>query len=449
MRFYEVVTKNSPEHKIIHKSWINPNTKKIYRLDNTEHWRFVLSNLDKFNTDPKNYVEDVFNNAWVRATYEELNGKRVLYLEALYPSWARKALTYYLSLFPDIYVVNLDTEEGFYHLESKDVDSFAKRGILPRKRVFAAESMLMEAKEVYDLRHENIEHKFKYFGSEKTSDYISPEDGFHWVYSDGVLILASTNNELYSYIVATGLYKDKEPPHILLKKAPKAVTQSWNALSGKVDHTTKTVTIHKESVEDKKRQRLIPNVKEFKKALKELMRYGVTKDYKIKGVPSHIPKTVGEALTTVDPTEEIFGSNDVITLYHGTSAKRWEKIRKEGLKPGQTEDVYVDLVPDYSEHNIYLATNPKIAEFYAKRQAQKDGSNEWVILEVRVAQKNKLRSDDWYAWKTVKDQNGEFKHVIIGHDPTQIKIGLRNKGEVAYKGRILPQNIKPYKKGRV
>ena len=121
-------------------------------------------------------------------------------------------------------------------------------------------------------------------------------------------------------------------------------------------------------------------------------------------------------------------------FYHGTSKKRWEEaISKKGLRPGLNgNDAYVDLIPGYSEHNVYLASNAKTAEFYGKRQAEKDEDSQYVVLQVQVPASAKLRPDDHFA-KT-------FKGTDTSHAAT--KRGLRELGSIAYKGVILPKFIK-------
>lgn len=84
-----------------------------------------------------------------------------------------------------------------------------------------------------------------------------------------------------------------------------------------------------------------------------------------------------------------------VTLYHGTSKKQAKAILKNGLRSGERVDTYVDLVPNYSDKNVYLAFSPAEAANYATREAI-NSSSDAVILEVELtpAQVLKLRPDE-------------------------------------------------------
>ena len=196
-----------------------------------------------------------------------------------------------------------------------------------------------------------------------------------------------------------------------------------------VDFDKKLITISKESVDSGLRQRVIYDVKNFQKALKNLKSYGVTDDFKIKGTSAPVnTKTVGEILAMKPNVDKVFGKDDIV-MYHGTSKSKAEIVEREGLKPGKTPDVYNDLIADYSEHNVYLAVDPKTAEFYGKRQAKKDGDSQYVVFKVDVPDKAKIVADDAFAYV-----NGEVKSSGFG-----IKNGLKENGSVGYRGSIKPQ----------
>lgn len=311
--------------------------------------------------------------------------------------------------------------------------------------------ILTEAKQVFDFRHEGSDHPF--FGSTKQADFIDPKNGFHWMYDEGILIIHSTNNEIYDYLISTDQYErwneEKKIPRkekMELRKQgklvdpPAEISSAWNVLDGIVDLQGNVITIKKADNDGKKIQRDLADRNEFLKALKELKKYGVTDDFKLKGVPAGIPNTVGKALQQVqDPTKQVFNkSNDQITMYHGTSQDRWEQIQQKGLRPGYTGEAYIDLVPGYSEENVYLATNKKTAQFYAKRQAGKDQSKP-VVLKVQVPDPAKIRADDRYVPReTTDDQPSKHQY---GSREKGIKAGLRTLGEVAYRGIIRPKFI--------
>ena len=210
------------------------------------------------------------------------------------------------------------------------------------------------------------------------------------------------------------------------------ISSMWNQLGGIVNFQTMTLTISKESVGNAMRQRFIANIAEFKQALSSLKKFGLTDDFIIKGAPPEIPKTVGQALQMRDYVQKTFKDKDLV-MWHGTSEARWEIIQNKGLRPGHTGEAYVDLVPGYSEHNVYLAHTPKGAQFYAKRQAKKDNSK-GIVLRVQVPDPSKIVADDRYA------RGWEGK--IIGFDPKQIKSSVKELGEVGYNGRIPPKFIR-------
>jgi hypothetical protein len=296
--------------------------------------------------------------------------------------------------------------------------------------------LLLEAKSVRDWRHENVEKEFPYWGAVKLSGWIDPAEGMYFLYHGGQLILASTVNEVYSGIVASGEWKavvarKKKVQDVKLERPGE--TDLWNHLGGKIVFADKTITIAKEDAGGKSRMRTINDIKTFKDALKNLKRYKVTDDFVIKGIqPGMNGKTVGEVLAMEDNVTKIM-KNKPQVLYHGTSWSRWESIQKKGLQPGHTGEVYNDLIKGYSEHNVYLGMNPKTAEFYGKRQAVKDGDDKYVVLEITVPDPGKYSPDD--AFHPRREVDPKRMH-------NQVKLGVKELGSVAYRGTILPKHIK-------
>jgi len=178
------------------------------------------------------------------------------------------------------------------------------------------------------------------------------------------------------------------------------------------------------------RQRVIADIAEFKQALGSLKSFGVTDEFIIKGAPPDIPKTVGQALQMQDYVQKTFQDKNLV-MWHGTSEARLEFISRKGLRPGHTGEAYVDLIPGYSEHNVYLATTSKAAQFYAKRQAKKDESTP-VVLKINVPNPNKLIADDRFA---------RYGGEIAGNRGDRIKASVKAMGELAYKGWIPPKFI--------
>jgi len=284
--------------------------------------------------------------------------------------------------------------------------------------------LITEAKEVIDARHEESDEKP--FGSGKYN-YVNPSDGFFFHYYNGLLVLHSEENQQYSAKVS-GV---SVPSYI------------WNSLNGLVQLKDKTITIGKAYVGNSLKMRSIPDIKTLQKVLRDLKHFGVTKEFLIKGAPKNIPKTVGDVLLADDPTDKVL-SQQPITMFHGTSLKRWKIIEKTGLRPGKTTGTYADLVSGYSEHNVYLATTEKIAEFYGKRQAEKDYDFRYVILQVDVPDPAKLLSDDRYV-KKFSSRNEDLPPEEIrksASDQHRLSQSGRESGEFAYRGIILPKHIK-------
>lgn len=300
---------------------------------------------------------------------------------------------------------------------------------------------LTEAKQVLDLRHDKFSAK-DFFGSKKDSEYIHPRDGFHFTYHNGNLILHSTNNNVYDAYVVYGELPNKAGYGVKVNypsdEYKQIMSASWNKFSGLVDLRAGTVTISKVSVQNKLVQRISFDIKQEQAALRELKRFGVTDSFKLKGFATDA-KTVGEFLSKKSAVDS-WAQGKSFTFYHGTSAKRAALIQKNGLQPGHTPDDYYDLVKGYSEYNVYLATNPKTAEFYGKRQARKDGDSEYVIFKIQDIDINRIVADDsMLGWGSKVST------------PDRVKMSLTDgaEGQVGYRGTILPSKLSIFRKGRV
>ena len=302
---------------------------------------------------------------------------------------------------------------------------------------------LLEAKNVYDFRHEDISAELPIWPKQAQGSYVDSRDGFYWIFSKGNLLVLSTENEFYSFVANMFQSASDDEKAIAksdvkqfvkiprIQNAHKALASMWNQLGGVVIFSTMTLTISKESSRgDSMRQRVIADIAQFKQALGSLKSFGVTDEFTIKGAPPDIPKTVGQALQMQDYVQKTFQNKNLV-MWHGTSEARLEFISKKGLRPGHTGEAYNDLIPNYSEHNVYLATTPKTAQFYAKRQAKKDESTP-VVLKIKVPNPNKLIADDRFA---------RYGGEIAGHRGDRIKASVKEMGELAYKGWIPPKFI--------
>lgn len=138
----------------------------------------------------------------------------------------------------------------------------------------------------------------------------------------------------------------------------------------------------------------------LQKMLKFLMQQDpkLTADYKIVGDEKYRAMTVGQLVEKPGEVQAALTGRGKLTMFHGTSKARWRIIERKGLRPGVGGDVYADLVPGWSENNVYLTFNHANAENYATRQAIKDGS-EAVVLRVEVPDvSNFVADEDAFGW---------------------------------------------------
>lgn len=134
-----------------------------------------------------------------------------------------------------------------------------------------------------------------------------------------------------------------------------------------------------------------------------------TADYKIEGDERVQGKLVSDIISgkanleKYDQAKLFDTKTESVTLFHGTSEKLSKLILKSGLKNGERDFAYADMIDGYSENNVYLAFNPSVAANYATRQAI-DDSSKAVILEVTLNRKQfqKLLADEdsmhWFEY---------------------------------------------------
>lgn len=306
-------------------------------------------------------------------------------------------------------------------------------------KLLSFKAFLTEARDVVDLRHRDFRNTPGVDPGVNIDKYINPKSGFYWWYYNNTLILSSHETPGISSALAYAQLHNEVPGELSKsgRIANPQVYMAWNQLGGLVDLDKKIITISKEYAENGMRQRTVSHTKEFKQAVQSLMKYGVSEDFNIKGAPQHIPKTVKDVLTLDDQLSVLLDVNKPSIMYHGTSQYRWNFIEKRGLLPRAldsnrkaADDVYNDLIPNYSEKNVYLTTTKNTAEFYAKRQANKDISSP-VILIIDIPDKSLLIPDDRF----VNKQNKEYSFL-------DFKKSLYALGEFAYRGPILPKFIR-------
>lgn len=151
-------------------------------------------------------------------------------------------------------------------------------------------------------------------------------------------------------------------------------------------------------------------------------------------------------------------------FYHGTSQPRAEQIVRKGLRPGNSPDTYSDLVPGYSDLNVYLSSSAEGARNYASRAAVQD-KDKAAVLQVQVPDWTRLVPDEDNLGGTRDLPGGiEFSDKFLDGEDTHfrdfdkwnshpqsarirrffqnhVKRSLR-RGTVAYRGTILPKFVK-------
>jgi len=130
----------------------------------------------------------------------------------------------------------------------------------------------------------------------------------------------------------------------------------------------------------------------------------VTPDYKIVSPDDKFTgKTIGQVSGEKRTTDvAVGGTPGTLTVYHGTSTKRWPQIEKKGLVPGKFEVAYSDQIPGYSVKNIYFTMDPHVAENYATRAAVWDKANA-LILKVEIPDISRIVPDeDQMSWFELK-----------------------------------------------
>lgn len=233
------------------------------------------------------------------------------------------------------------------------------------------------------------------------------------------------------------------------------------------------------------------------KLLKYIMQIDprVTGDYVIVNSEKYYNKTVAQVLGNRGDKTEIQKALDPATselwAYHGTSDTFLKSIQRKGLVPGQARELYVDLIPGYSDKLVYMTFSPATAENYATRAAVWYGGKP-TVLKIKITDTTKIMPDeDTMGWidlprdftlkKDTKERDyrtGEMKYgkedvFVRGQIHTQTALQILNKyrsewdqdeemkafadfikkaiglltkksvkaGVFGYKGTILPTNV--------
>jgi hypothetical protein len=103
-----------------------------------------------------------------------------------------------------------------------------------------------------------------------------------------------------------------------------------------------------------------------------------------------------------------------IELFHGTSMKCWKQIQIQGLVPGARDEVYSDLLKNYSAHNVYLTFSPDSAANYAVREASNDQSDAVIVkITLNRLQFEKLVPDeDNMHWLSTSVSSAHLKKFL-------------------------------------
>ena len=103
------------------------------------------------------------------------------------------------------------------------------------------------------------------------------------------------------------------------------------------------------------------------------------------------------------------GSGRHVTLYHGTTLQRAQKIAKQGLKPGNRR------VHNFSQRGmVYVTPSLSRAKTYAQRSLQSNNAHTAVVLQMKVPSE---------------------VHKKMKIDPED-KIGSKHYGGLMYQGKL-------------
>lgn len=236
----------------------------------------------------------------------------------------------------------------------------------------------------------------KDYRTQKVRYYAAPVD-----YSDqGYVVFADAPSDDVSHLNIIRQFNKDYPENNI-----------WRSQGMIVDHASKTVNVDLEEFQQYRHRRPSPTnsrdsytiaapqsaFPESPLRMKKLLTLVVQQDpavseFKIVGSDTY-NMTVGEFLRVPDQAQTVVQkTSGEITVYHGTSMIRARQILAKGLRPGNSKGVS-DLVPGYSDHNIYLTPNRETARNYASRAAQVDHSPA-VVLQVKVRDFTKIVPDE-------------------------------------------------------
>lgn len=231
--------------------------------------------------------------------------------------------------------------------------------------------------------------------------------------------ITSTKSSVFDSIGKFMITDVKTPPYKIYGKLQKNIDKDYYVVSDYslvVSHINQNFNLDTTDFSDAKSRRqgrtgsksyVIPhgdtsfdNTAQFKKIIRALMSIDkkITGDYEVVGNPKYDGMTISDVLgeSTSEGQNIVSGASfKPMKFYHGTSKVRYDKMKASGigLAPNQTPEVYGDLIPDYSEHNVYLTTSVSEAENYATRAAIDDKSLA-VVLRVIVRDPTKFVIDE-------------------------------------------------------
>lgn len=184
----------------------------------------------------------------------------------------------------------------------------------------------------------------------------------------------------------------------------------------------------------------IQRVVDIVKVLKALVKYDSrTMEYEVVGDDRFKDgTTVSDVLSKSAEIKQHLHSSvfdakaDKLALYHGTSSKNAKLILDQGFKQGKREDAYSDLVPNYSDKNIYFSFDPSVASNYATREAINDGTDA-AILKVTLngLQMSKLRPDEDSMNWLVDTVTADHYKALIKNNPILGEIWGTKHGDIS------------------
>jgi len=287
--------------------------------------------------------------------------------------------------------------ELWRHVEPKDLFSGEKSEVFGTFITVPADSDYQQITKY--LKKFNVDKpKDQYKKDQELVDQYHKKNKIEYFGSDGRYIHVQSSLENTTPDFRHSLLVDHDKHEIVLKSDEKVKDMSRRG-PGVLNKANRSYTIPTVGA-------TYDNVLRLKKMLKTLM--GLDKrmngSYLVVGNPRYENMTISDVMKEIEGQDITKSSEIKLVCYHGTSDVRWEKIKTEGLRPGNAPMVYSDLVSGYSDKNVYFTTSIHEAENYATRAVVDDRGKLAVVLKVIIKDPTKIVLDEDNAGWLDNDQ---------------------------------------------